>query len=462
MTEVRDGFEAYARSMTRRLIAVSEKDPIRSMESRRGSAWRTVAMLIATAAIVAAVGLIGTNALRATSSRPPAASPPPQSVTTRTPSPAPTPVASAQPAPTIAPSDVVDNLRMFTSTTGWAQRQLDGAILRTTSGVQHWTLRMPRLGSDQVVAAAFVDADAARLVTAAIAAVSTGINTATVRAWATDDGGLTWIREGTFTVNGVAADLQAGALDFVGREDGWFSLSNAALGSSTMDVFRTRNAGAGWTHVVATSFMPAPGQSSDIPLGCDKNPAVFSDANTGWITAACNGGSPFLYASHDGGVSWTSEPLGIKYSEYGYTTNPPQFVSGSTGFMIGSEDTATNPVVTLFVTTNGGRTWSRWRTPDSALDASDFVDGDNGWLLMYNADASDHDSSLWVTHNAGKTWTDLGLDLRFGGTSLDFLTTQIGWAFFSEWLQPPAGPELLRTIDGGRTWSAMTPAIAPP
>ena len=148
MTDVRDGFEAYARSMTRRLIAVSEKDPIRSMESRRGSAWRTVAMLIATAAIVAAVGLIGTNALRATSSRPPAASPPPQPVTTRTPSPAPTPVASAQPAPTVAPSDLVDNLRMFTATTGWAQRQLDGAILRTSSGVQHWTLRMPRLGSD--------------------------------------------------------------------------------------------------------------------------------------------------------------------------------------------------------------------------------------------------------------------------------------------------------------------------
>ena len=37
MTDVRDGFEAYARSMTRRLIAVSEKDPIRSMESRRGT-----------------------------------------------------------------------------------------------------------------------------------------------------------------------------------------------------------------------------------------------------------------------------------------------------------------------------------------------------------------------------------------------------------------------------------------
>jgi photosystem II stability/assembly factor-like uncharacterized protein len=462
VTDVRDGFEAYARSMTRRLIAVSEKDPIRTMESRRGSAWRTVAMLIATAAIVAAVGLIGTGALRATSSRPPAASPPPQAVTTRTPSPAPTPVASARPAPTVSPSDIVDNLRMFTSTTGWAQRQLDGAILRTTSGVQHWTLRMPRLGSDQVVAAAFVDADAARLVTATIAAVSTGINTATVRAWATDDGGLTWIREGTFTLNGVAADLQAGALDFVGREDGWFSLSNAALGSSTMDVFRTQNAGAGWTHVVATSFMPAPGQSSDIPLGCDKNPAVFSDANTGWITAVCNGGSPFLYTSHDGGVTWTSEPLGIKYSEYGYTTNPPQFVSSSTGFMIGSEDTAATPVITLFVTTNGGRTWSRWRTPDSALDASDFVDGGNGWLLMYSADASDHNSSLWVTHNAGMTWTDLGLNPRLGGVSLDFLTTQIGWAFFSEWLQPPAGPELLKTIDEGRTWSAITPIISAP
>jgi photosystem II stability/assembly factor-like uncharacterized protein len=260
----------------------------------------------------------------------------------------------------------------------------------------------------------------------------------------------------------VTYDLPAGTLDFAGRDDGWFSLSGAAAGSSSMDVFRTQDAGARWTHVVATSFMPAPGQTSEIPLGCDKNPAVFGDAATGWITAACNGGGAFLYVSRNGGVSWTSQSLGNTWTEAGYTTNPPQFVTPSVGYMIGIAGSAPLPTVALFVTTDGGQTWSRWRTPESVLDASDFVDATDGWLLMTPSNTSDHDSSLWVTRNAGRTWTDLGLQTELGGLNLDFLTAQIGWAYPSEILQPPSGPELLWTIDGGRTWSAITPTILQP
>jgi photosystem II stability/assembly factor-like uncharacterized protein len=351
---------------------------------------------------------------------------------------------------------------MFTPSTGWAQRQSDGAILRTTDGAERWIVTMPALGGADVIAAAFVDAEVARLLTATIPDESSGVNRDTVQAWATDDGGATWTREGSLAADGVAMGLPAGTLDFVGPEDGWFSLSGAALGSSTMDVFRTQDAGATWTQVVATSFIPAPGQTSDTPLACDKNPAVFSDAATGWITAACNGGGAFLYVSRDGGVSWRSESLGNTFSEYGYTTDPPQFVTPRDGYMIGIQGHVSVPTVELFVTTNGGLTWSRRRTPDSALDASEFIDAANGWLLMNASDTSDHDSSLWVTRNAGRTWTDLGLNIELGGLSLDFLTSQIGWASPDEVLQPPSGPGLLRTTDGGRTWSAIKPTIVQP
>ncbi len=159
-----------------------------------------------------------------------------------------------------------------------------------------------------------------------------------------------------------------------------------------MDVYRTQDDGARWTHVVATSFMPAPGQTSDIPLGCDKNPAVFINASTGWITASCNGGSAFLYVSHDGGVSWLPQSLGSTYSEYGYQTYPPQFVSPSNGYMIGIKG-AVIPTVVLFVTSDGGQVWSQWRSPESILDASDFINTADGWMLMTPADTSDHDSS---------------------------------------------------------------------
>ena len=166
--------------------------------------------------------------------------------------------------------------------------------------------------------------------------------------------------------------------------------SGSAGGSSTMDVYRTQDAGAGWTHVVATSFMPSPGQRSDIPLSCDKNSALFSDAATGWITAECNGGSAFLYVSHDGGVSWQPQSLGSTYSEYGYSTYPPQFVSPNDGYMIGIKGGLV-PTVVLLSPRDGGRTWPPWHTPQSALDASAFISGGQGWLLMTPANTSDHE-----------------------------------------------------------------------
>jgi photosystem II stability/assembly factor-like uncharacterized protein len=66
-----------------------------------------------------------------------------------------------------------------------------------------------------------------------------------------------------------------------------------------------------------------------------------------------------------------------------------------------------------------------------------------------------------VTHNAGQTWTDLGSNTELGGLNLDFLTAQLGWAYASDIQQPP-GQEVLRTIDGGRTWTAVTPTIIQP
>jgi photosystem II stability/assembly factor-like uncharacterized protein len=458
VTHIDGGMDAVARSLTHRLIAACEQEPSRSLDSRRGSAARTLAMLIATVAAVAAVGLAGTSILRGQTSHTPIVGAPTPPIVGL-----PTPTASAQPTPTPsqAPDTIINNLTMYTPSTGWAQRQSDGAILRTTDSVQRWIVTMPAIGSADVIAAAFVDADTARLLTARIPPESGGVTAETVQAWATDNGGTTWAREGSLTAAGASMGSPAGTLDFVDPEDGWFSLSGGADGSSTMDLFRTQDAGARWTQVVATSFMPSPGQTSDIPLGCDKNPAVFADAATGWITAACNGGSAFLYVSHDGGVSWRSQSLGNTSSEYGYWTYPPQFVSPSDGYMIGSKG-GVPPTVVLFVTTDGGQAWSQWRTPESALDASDFVNGTDGWVLMNPSDDSSNDSSLWVTHNAGRTWTDLGLNTELDGLNLDFLSAQIGWAYPSEIQQPPSGPELLRTIDGGRTWAAVTPTIVQP
>ncbi len=86
---------------------------------------------------------------------------------------------------------------MFTPVTGWAQRQSDGAILRTTDGAQHWIVTMPEIGSADVIAAAFVNTNVARLLTAIVPATTAG-TAKPFRHGATGNGGMTWTREGSF------------------------------------------------------------------------------------------------------------------------------------------------------------------------------------------------------------------------------------------------------------------------
>ena len=63
---------------------------------------------------------------------------------------------------------------------------------------------MPSIGAEQVIAATFVDAQAARLLTASVSSDPSDLNTARIQAWATDNGGTTWTREGTrLTADGV-------------------------------------------------------------------------------------------------------------------------------------------------------------------------------------------------------------------------------------------------------------------
>ena len=353
---------------------------------------------------------------------------------------------------------------MFTASTGWAQRQSDGAVLRTTVGVRLWKIASPSLGGDQVFAAAFIDADAARILTATAAALQAeGSTTATVHAWATNNGGVTWVREGSFV--GIPLPSPPGSLDFVNREDGWYTVTGlAAAGSSALFIYRTTDGGDRWSEVEQTSFMATPRPFS-IPLGCDKNQASFLDAHTGWVTAGCNSGSSFLYVTDDGGNSWRSQALGVKVSEYGYTTYPPQFVNGATGFMVGFIGNAPGPPATLFVTTNSGTTWTAGPTPGYFPGASSFIDPDDGWI-SFSGDTQTTPAiqpGLWVTRNAGRTWSNLHPNITLDGLSLDFVTAELGWAATATptpTSDTPSSTGFVQTTDGGHTWTAVDAVIS--
>jgi photosystem II stability/assembly factor-like uncharacterized protein len=451
MSDAPDRFDEQVRSLTQRLIKASEQDPTESLESRKSSVARTGAVLLATVAVVAGLILVGTNVLHIQLSNKPVTSHTPPPVATATPSAGPTPTTA--PSPTIAPSGIA-GLHMFTPTVGWAQRQSDGAILHTTHGVQTWTVTSPRIGSETVIAVAFVDADAARVLTAMTPPTGAMPVTA-IQSWSTDDGGATWTKGGSFV------DYAAGTLDFVDRNHGWFSITGlAATGSSAIFVYRTIDGGAHWTEVDRSFVSPVAGPTK-IPSGCDKNPVSFISATTGWATAVCYGGNAFLYVTHDGGITWRYQSLGNRSSEYGYTTDSPQFVSGSVGFMVGYVGLPPAPRAMLFVTTNGGLSWTGWLTPDYYPEASDFIDAQNGWLLLSGPGSAAGTGTLWVTHDAGRTWTNLHATPNVDdGLNLDFLSEQMGWAFTSIPGGSPPAQGLLQTTDGGHTWTSVTVTIS--
>jgi photosystem II stability/assembly factor-like uncharacterized protein len=442
VTEIDHSFDDVARSLTRRLIAAAEQAPSRVFEPRPAGA-RTAAVLLATVAVVAGIIGFGTGVLHLQPSLAPTPRPRPPLVS---PSVSASPVPTPEPSPTSSPVEGIANLRMFSTEVGWAQRQSDGAILHTTHGVQRWTVASSSFGGQEIIATAFVDGDAARVMTALASAIQL-TTTATIQSWATNDGGVTWTRGGTLTGYAIGGE-PPGTLDFVDRDHGWFSVTGlAAAGSSEIFVYRTIDEGLHWQEVDRTNVSPVPGPGQ-LSAGCDKVPVTFLNASVGWDTAACNGGPPFFYVTRNGGVTWEPQSIGLPWQPWGYTTSAPQFVNGDTGFMVGSGGPP-GTHASLFVTTNGGATWVRRPTPITYPDATYFFNADKGWVQ--------DGSTLYVTDDGGRTWAALHAP-SLG--ALDFLTATLGWSFL-----PAPGPwtgpaSLMQTTDGGRTWTAVIPIIS--
>ena len=363
----------------------------------------------------------------------------------------PTAVVPAAPA-----GDGIGNLRMFSASTGWAQRLEGGAVLHTTRGVEHWTAASPPSG-DQILAVAYVDAETARVLTVPSDAGSQ----TTVQSWGTTDGGATWIDEGSFAVQGFSA-AAGGALDFIDPEHGWYSQLEAAVGLAGTALFRTVDGGAHWIEAAVTGGgTPAASGSGAIPSGCDALTATFATASMGWMTGTCLTAPAPLYVTRDGGITWTAQPLtSLPASPAGGTSFPAVFTSPESGTLLTENQSLTGVSTSLFATADGDSSWLLRSTSEGAPVADDFLDADHGWLVTAG-DGTAGGTDLYTTDDGGMTWTRLGA-FPYVGLSLDFLTTKLGWASEGLSQQDGAPAYLVQTGDGGRTWTGVVPQLASP
>jgi photosystem II stability/assembly factor-like uncharacterized protein len=118
----------------------------------------------------------------------------------------------------------------------------------------------------------------------------------------------------------------------------------------------------------------------------------------------------------------------------------------------------------IMATTDGGSTWSRQYDGPAALDQVDFLDADHGWAAGAG--------TLLRTVNGGATWTTLTEPCQGELSSIHFVSPALGYAVAAKTVAsttslPAGGPytlsaggTLMRTTDGGATWSpvAGTPA----
>lgn len=366
-----------------------------------------------------------------------------------------TPVASVTPPaqPTVSPTTASGaalsfrSVHMVSSTTGWATMS-DGGVTRTTDGGVHWTDVTPQ-GADLRENGTSLGVISGSEVWMA------DIQSPCTRIRHTTDGGQSWTSASVplpaGVTNGVAL---CGAPIFVDAQHGWLMEGlGVAAGSEGVAIFRTLDGGATWSEVSAAMYNnTAP---SALPFSGDKTGIAFANASTGWVTGTSPAPGFWLYVTHDGGRTWSQQtlppPPGTA-SQMQAVTNAPVFFSAMDGVLPVQVDQSQGAVANFYVTHDGGQTWTPTHTvPSAQVSLWSFTDASHWWALAGDA--------ILVSTDEGQTWTTI----RPGGTfnnsiiSFDMVTSAIGYAVV---MDDNAGTgSLIKTTDGGHSW-ARVPATS--
>jgi photosystem II stability/assembly factor-like uncharacterized protein len=340
-------------------------------------------------------------------------------------------------------SDALAAINMIDAQTGWAVTNKN-QIVRTTDGAVHWKKVMPpypaALGQRGAVTC---------FLTASNAWVAVPDATkATAVIFRTIDGGQTW-QETSIQTSTVAQ------ITFINPQDGWLLSKHAESESAeTLEVFHTPDGGKTWVRIaraLASSLdTPSPGR---LPFSGHKAGLSFLNSSVGWVSGSIPvDGATLLYRTRDGGSIWYPQSLPLSATEKSSQLSilPPLFFTATDGILPVNFDTGKGMDLDVYVTHDGGITWSGTSPLVAAIITVDFIDVAHGW-------ASDR-VSLYMTSDGGEHWTRLPQSENFQHvTHLDFVSNDLGWAIGATASQVHT---LLKTGDGGRGWVVSSYTIS--
>jgi len=336
---------------------------------------------------------------------------------------------------TVKTQSAIRNVFMTSPHTGYAFDNLDGRLLKTIDGGQSWQ----RQGL-------------------AFSPTPTGI-------WFFNDStGIVGTQTGTFyrSTNGFASRTtiststgSTNALFFVDNLTG-FAIAN------DIHIKKTTDGGISWT-LINTG-------NTNILRGL-----FFLDAQTGFAS----GVSVTILKTTNGGTTW--QPLSTGYN---FAFNDVRFVTAAIGVAVGSGGYVAR-------TTDGGITWTQVTTPTTQMLNRLYVAGNTLFALgsggvvlrSVNNGASWTNSSVGSLNNFALHINELGVGL-LGAESAIYKTIDFGATFTAVQSGTPhsflnkvsfandnvgvavgwqstngMANALIRTVDGGRTWTGRTPAV---
>jgi photosystem II stability/assembly factor-like uncharacterized protein len=284
----------------------------------------------------------------------------------------------------------------------------------------------------------------------AMSAYQTGLGINGVSFYGTGDGGASWQKLGSSPITGAWLDQ----MTFVDPTHGWLLVSlGVATGSEGVSVWGTSDGGHTWQELAKSPIPQQSEASGQLPSGCDKTGLTFKDEKTGWVTAVCAGGSPFLYMTTDGGHLWNRQALppapGQTSESLGYSPSvlPPVFPNQTFGLLpvglsLGSGNVRS---LVIYATHDGGRTWTATMPiPSGRAMAAPSADY---WIVVV---APRQILSTRDGHQYSQVTSDTDLSQI---QQVSFLDPLHGLALVT---QPSGGYQLLRSSDGGADWSPVT------
>lgn len=335
---------------------------------------------------------------------------------------------------------------MINAARGWALGA--GTVYTTLDGGRSWVASpLPGVQGSAKLAegAAFLDVSHAWVAVLPPTGSPAG---ARVSVYRTSDGGQSWQR------SVVRAPLLSASvwLTFTDPSHGWLLLSAyPALGLMSKAVFRTADGGTTWT-MVACGCGKASASAPWLSGGMYSTGIGATDARHAWVTGTYHGGDRIpVYATSDGGTSWTLVPLPLpapyRNATYG-DAYPPSF-SGS-GHRDGVLPVVLNlpgsRVLALFVSADGGASWhlAKVLKAQPACNqgcAIDVLDPQHAWLV---------DSAGGIFSSASPDSAQaMTVPSPYRLTQVDFASALTGWGLARD---AQGHTIIVATDDGGARW----------